>query len=94
MSLPFGTKRIPYDKIEDVKSYTLPSINWRHFGISFIGGRFSNKDLGKFYAVYGGKKKGILIQAPKETIYGGTLYITPKHPSDFVRTLTKVQGGE
>lgn len=85
----FGKTTILYDEIDEVTSYSLPKLSIRRFGISRIGGRYSNRDVGKFYAMYGGKGDGLLVVADSEGLYGGKLYLTPKNEAKFVDELKK-----
>lgn len=84
----FGTKEIEYDAIKAVKKYNLPISSIRRLGISMMGGRYSNEDKGKFYAIYG-SQTGILIEADESSIYGGKLFISPKNNEDFLKKLRK-----
>ncbi len=83
----FGKKKIPYDTIEEVKQFHMEITSIRRLGISFIGGRFSSGDAGKFYAMFGGKRDGLMIISNSEELYGGKFYLTPEHEDDFIREL-------
>ncbi len=83
----FGKKKIPYKSIEEVKEFHMEITSIRRLGISFIGGRFSSGDAGKFYAMFGGKRDGLMIISNSEELYGGKFYLTPEHEDDFIREL-------
>lgn len=83
----FGKIRIPYDTIEEVKQYHMKITSIRRLGISFIGGRFSSGDAGKFYAMFGGKRDGLMIISNSEELYGGKFYLTPEDEDEFIREL-------
>lgn len=83
----FGSKKIPYDTIEEVKNLHLEITSIRRLGISFIGGRFYSVNHGKFYAMFGGKRDGLMIISYSEKLYGGKLYITPEDEDGFIREL-------
>ncbi len=83
----FGKKKIPYNTIEEVKSFHMPLTSIRRFGISFIGGRYSVKGTGKFYAMFGGERDGLLIVSRTEDLYGGKIYVAPQRKDEFVREL-------
>lgn len=83
----FGEKKIPYDYIDEVRSFHLPLKSIRRFGISFIGGRYSSKDAGKFFAMFGGKRDGLMIVSKKEGLYGGKIYLTPDEEKKFLEEL-------
>ena len=83
----FGEKKIPYNTIEEVKSFHLPLKSIRRFGISLIGGRFSNRETGKFYAMFGGKRDGLMIISNSEELYGGKFFLTPDDEDDFIKEL-------
>lgn len=85
--MPFVKKRIQYTEIKEVKSYKLPSLGIRRFGLSLVAGRYSNKELGKFYAMFGGKRKGLLIIT--DSVYGGQIYIAPEELDKFLNELKK-----
>ncbi len=84
---PFGKKELPYNDIEKIRSYHLPVLSIRRFGISFVGGRYSNSDLGKFYAMFAGERDGLLIVSDPGTIYGGKIYIAPEDKETFLNEL-------
>ena len=83
----FGKVKIPYNTIEEVRSFHLPLKSIRRFGISLIGGRFSSKGTGKFYAMFGGKRDGLMIISNSEELYGGQIYITPEDEEEFIQDL-------
>lgn len=84
----FGTKNIEYKKIKDFKAHKIPHTSIRRFGISMLGGRFSNGEIGKFYAIFT-SNEGILIETDKSVIYGGKLFISPIDPENFLKQLKK-----
>ncbi|QUH23452.1 hypothetical protein HYG87_06600 [Methanobacterium alkalithermotolerans] len=84
----FGTKNIEYKKIKDFKAHKIPHTSIRRFGISMLGGRFSNGEIGKFYAIFT-SNEGILIETDKSVIYGGKLFISPTDPENFLKQLKK-----
>ncbi|MFW5927990.1 MAG: PH domain-containing protein [Thermoplasmatota archaeon] len=83
----FGEKKIPYDTIEEVKHHDMEITSIRRLGISLIGGRFSSGDVGKFYAMFGGKREGLIILSNSEDLYGGKIYLTPEDEDEFIREL-------
>ncbi len=83
----FGKKKIPYRAIQEVKSYHLSLRSIRRFGVSFVGGRYSSKDAGKFFAMFGGDRNGLMIVSTSEEVYGGKIYLTPQDEENFIKEL-------
>ena len=79
----FSTKKIPYESIKGAELYELPT------GVKWYG-RLHDSSVGRFYAMWGGSKDGVMIEADEKVIYGGKLFISPKGREEFVERLREM----